>query len=137
MYELLMKRRSVRYFKDQAISEEIIDKLLDAANNSPTVRNIQPISIILIQTIENRNKLAELVGDQPWVNNTPLSMVFCLDFNRVKRRALLNGIEFKGEKVFAQFLFKLRYPADRMVVLNKGSIESFKNASFDFSVEQP
>ena len=104
MYELLMKRRSVRNFKDQAIPPEIIDKLMDAANNAPSGGNIQPISILLIQEAGNREKLAELVGDQPWVKNAPLSMIFCLDFARVKRWASLQGTEFKGEKAFSHFL---------------------------------
>jgi nitroreductase len=104
MYELLMKRRSVRNFKDQSIHQEIIEKLLDAANNAPTGGNIQPISIILIQEIESRHKLAEIVGNQPWVKNAPLSMIFCLDFDRVKRWATINGTEFKGEKAFSHFL---------------------------------
>jgi nitroreductase len=104
MFELLMKRRSARNFKDQPIPQEIIENLLDAANNAPSGGNIQPISIILIQEPENRQKLAELVGNQPWVKNAPLSMIFCLDFERVKRWARMNGTEFKGEKAFSHFL---------------------------------
>jgi nitroreductase len=99
-----MKRRSVRNFKDQPIPEEIIEHLLDAANNTPTGGNIQPISIILIQETESRHQLAEMVGNQPWVKNAPLSMIFCLDFDRVKRWAALSGTEFKGEKALAHFL---------------------------------
>jgi nitroreductase len=104
MYELLMQRRSVRNFKDQVIPDEIIGKLLDAANNAPSGGNIQPVSIILVQKAENRRKLAGIVGEQPWVKNAPLSMIFCLDFNRVKRWAGLNGTEFKGEKAFSHFM---------------------------------
>jgi len=104
MYELFIKRRSVRNFKDRTIPEELIEKLLNAANNAPTGGNIQPISIILVQETKNRQKLADIVGDQPWVKNAPLSIIFCLDFNRVKRWAVLNGTEFKGEKAFAHFL---------------------------------
>ena len=104
MYELLMKRRSVRNFKDQPVPEEIIEHLLDAANNAPTSGNIQPVSIILMQKTESRRQLAEMVGNQPWVKNAPLSMIFCLDFDRVKRWAALSGTEFKGETALAHFL---------------------------------
>ncbi len=104
MYEMLMNRRSVRNFKDQPIPEEIIMQLLNAANNAPSGGNIQPVSIILIQEKENRAILSEMVGNQPWVKNAPLSMIFCLDFNRVKRWATLNGTEFKGEQALAHFL---------------------------------
>jgi FMN reductase [NAD(P)H] len=99
-----MNRRSVRNFKDQPIPEEIISQLIDAANNAPSGGNIQPVSIILIQDKENRSILSEMVGNQPWVKNAPLSMIFCLDFNRIKRWAVLNGTEFKGEQAFSHFL---------------------------------
>lgn len=123
MYELMMKRRSVRNFKDQPISEEIIMQLLDAANNAPSGGNIQPLSIILLQDAENRAKLAGMVGNQPWVRNAPLSMIFCLDFNRIKRWAVLNGTEFKGEQAFSHFLIAyadLMVAAQSVVILAEG-----------------
>ena len=52
VYELIMKRRSARNFKDQEIPENVIEQLLDAANNAPSGGNIQPISIILVQEAE-------------------------------------------------------------------------------------
>ena len=104
MYEMMMKRRSVRNFKDQPIPEEIVAQLLDAANNAPSGGNIQPVSIILIQEKENRTILSEMVGSQPWVKNAPLSMIFCLDFNRVKRWAAMNATDFKGEQALSHFL---------------------------------
>ncbi len=104
LYEVMMNRRSVRNFKDQPIPLEIINQLLEAANNAPSGGNIQPVSIILVQEQENRTILSEMVGNQPWVKNAPLSMIFCLDFNRVKRWASLNGTEFKGEQALSHFL---------------------------------
>jgi FMN reductase [NAD(P)H] len=103
-YELAMKRRSVRNFSDRNIPEAIIEKLLDAAANAPSGGNIQPLSIIIVREAENRRKLAELVGDQPWVKNAPLSLVFCIDFNRLKRWASLNSAQFKGERSLSHFL---------------------------------
>ena len=48
LYDLMMKRRSVRNFEDRPIPEDVVRKLLDAANNAPTGGNIQPISIIAV-----------------------------------------------------------------------------------------
>src|SRR5512137_448515 len=104
IYDLVMNRRSVRNFKDQLIPAPIIEKLLDAASNAPSGGNIQPVSIILVQEAKNKKVLSELVGGQPWVKNAPLSMVFCLDFNRIKRWATLSGTEFKGEQAFSHFM---------------------------------
>lgn len=104
LFNVLMQRRSVRNFTDQEIPEEIVAQLLAAANNAPSGGNIQPVSIITVQESENRNKLAALVGGQPWVKNAPLSMIFCLDFQRVKRWAAMNATEFKGEQALSHFL---------------------------------
>jgi len=104
VYNLMMKRRSVRVFLDKTIPEEIVEKLLDVANNAPSGGNIQPISIITVRNTETRNKLYELIPSQPWVKNAPLSLIFCLDFNRVKRWAELSNVNFEGEKALSHFL---------------------------------
>lgn len=104
IYNLMMKRRSVRVFLDKTIPENIVEYLLDTANNAPSGGNIQPISIIVIRNTETRNKLYELIPSQPWVKNAPLSLIFCIDFNRVKRWAELSNVNFQGEKSLSHFL---------------------------------
>ena len=104
LYELLMRRRSVRNFGDKAVSEEVIGKLVNAANNAPTGGNMQPLSIILVREAEGRAKLGEMVGSQPWVKNAPLSMIFCLDFWRLKKWAELSGVTFRGNEALSHFL---------------------------------
>jgi nitroreductase len=104
VYDLMIKRRSVRVFKDQEIQQDLIDKLLDAANNCPSGGNIQPISIITIQSAEGREYLGKMIGSQPWVRNAPLSMIFCIDFNRLKKWATLSDTDFQGENALSHFL---------------------------------
>jgi nitroreductase len=104
LYDLMIKRRSVRVFKDQKISEEIIERLLDSANNSPSGGNIQPISIITVKSDEGREKLGNLISSQPWVKNAPLSMIFCIDFYRIKKWALVSETDFQGENALSHFL---------------------------------
>jgi len=36
LHEIMIKRRSVRNFKDQKIPENVINELLDAVNNAPS-----------------------------------------------------------------------------------------------------
>ncbi|KPJ59776.1 MAG: hypothetical protein AMJ46_09800 [Latescibacteria bacterium DG_63] len=104
LYEVIMTRRSVRNFDSREIPEHVIESLLDAANNSPSGGNIQPLSVIVVREPEARKELAEIVGSQPWVGNAPLSMVFCLDFYRLKRWATVFNTDFKGEQAFSHFL---------------------------------
>ena len=129
LYDLMMKRRSVRVFKDQEISESIIEQLIDVANQAPTGGNIQPLSIILVRNSEGRKKLAELSGGQPWVRGAPLTMIFCLDFYRIKKWAQLCETDFRGEQAINHFLIAyadLMVAAQNVVILaesfNLGSV---------------
>ena len=123
LYELMMKRRSARVFKDQEVPEAVIEKLIDAANNAPSGGNIQPLSIVLVLSVEGRTRLAQLSGDQPWVRNAPVSMIFCLDFFRVKKWAELCQTEFEGQKAINHFLIAyadLIAAAQNVVILAEG-----------------
>jgi nitroreductase len=120
LYDLMMKRRSVRVFEDQEISESIIEQLVDVANQAPTGGNIQPLSIILVRNPEGRKKLAELSGGQPWVEKAPLTMIFCLDFHRIKKWAELCQTDFSGERAVNHFLIAyadLMVAAQNVVIL--------------------
>ena len=120
VYDLMMKRRSVRNFEDKNIPENLIEELLDAANNAPSGGNIQPVSIILVQKPEARAKLAKMVGDQPWVRNAPLSVIFCIDFFRIKTWASMFDTDYRGEKALLSFLIAyadLMCSAQNVVIL--------------------
>ena len=104
LYELIMKRRTIRNFKAQEVPESIIEELVDAANQAPTGGNIQPLSIIVVEESAARAELAEIVGGQPWVANAPTSLIFCVDFHRVKRWASAFDVEFRGDESLLSFL---------------------------------
>ncbi|MFH1689863.1 MAG: nitroreductase family protein [Candidatus Eisenbacteria bacterium] len=104
LFDLMMKRRSVRNFEDRPVPPDVVDRLLDAANSAPSGGNIQPLSIVVVQESEARVELAEMVGGQPWVKNAPVSLVFCIDFFRVKRWASMFDVEFLGEQALGSFL---------------------------------
>lgn len=123
LYELMMKRRSVRSFEDREIPEPVIEKLLDVASHAPSGGNIQPLSIILIRSPEGRKKLSELAGGQPWVRNAPLVMIFCIDLYRIKKWAELSQTDFKGEEALNHFLIAyadVMAAAQNVVILAEG-----------------
>ena len=122
VYDLMVKRRSVRVFKDQKIPEHIVEKLMDAAHNSPSGGNFQPLSIIIVQEGEGREELGRLFGSQPWVKNAPLLLIFCVDFYRVKKWATLSGADFQGENGPFHFLMAyadLMCAAENVVILSE------------------
>jgi nitroreductase len=120
LFDLLMRRRSVRNFEDRPVPPNVLDRLLEAANNAPSGGNIQPLSIVVVEEAAARAELAEMVGEQPWVRNAPVSMVFCLDFHRVKRWASSFDVEFMGERALSSFIIAyadLMCAAQNVVVL--------------------
>ncbi|UCH77573.1 MAG: nitroreductase family protein [Candidatus Coatesbacteria bacterium] len=104
LYDLVMRRRSVRNFRPDEVPGDIVEKLVNAAASAPTGCNIQPLSVVTVQEAAGRAKLGEMIKRQPWVKNAPLSMIFCLDFWRLKRWAELSGVEFRGHDAFSHFL---------------------------------
>ena len=123
LFELMMKRRSVRNFEDRPVPSDVVDRLLDVANNAPSGGNIQPLSIVVVQEPEARVELAEMVGGQPWVRNAPVSMVFCIDFYRVKKWASMFGVDFLGEQALSSFLIAyadVMCAAQNVVILAEG-----------------
>lgn len=63
---LLMGRRSVRAYKDQAVSKETISALLDIARRAPTAKNAQQLHWIVVSGTEKIRALsAETIA---WLN---------------------------------------------------------------------
>jgi len=104
VYDVIMRRRTVRSFLDQPVEEEKVLKLLGAAIQAPSGGNIQPISIIRIEKPESRGKLAKLAANQPWVAKAPLCLLFCIDFHRTGKWAEAEGASYGGEKALMSFL---------------------------------
>ncbi len=104
IYQLLTTRRSVRHFKDRAVDDATVAKLLDVAANAPSGGNIQPVSVVVVREPGRRAELARVIGGQPWVRNAPVTLVFCLDFHRVERWASMSGVRFRGRESLLSFL---------------------------------
>ena len=120
MFELIMKRRSVRNFQSRPVPEGLLEKLLAAASNAPSGGNIQPLSVIVVRDPKRRVELADIVGGQPWVKNAPLSMVFCLDFYRIKKWASTFNVRFRGDQALVHFMIghaDIRCAAQAVVLL--------------------
>ena len=75
----LMNRKSTRAYTDQAIPEETVRILLDAAANAPTAGNQQLYTILRITDPEKKRRLADSCDHQPFIAQAPLVLVFCAD----------------------------------------------------------
>lgn len=57
--DLLLKRRSVRRFKDENISKDDLEKILQAALLAPTSRNRKPCNFLIVENRETLKRLAK------------------------------------------------------------------------------
>ena len=78
--EVLLKRRSVRKFTEESISDEMIGELLHAAMSGPSACNKKPWDFYVIT---NPQKLEELKVSSMFTKmSSPLAVVVCGDLSR-------------------------------------------------------
>ncbi len=74
--EAIFKRRTIRRFKQDPISIEILKKLIDYARVAPMARNVQGLEFVIVENSETREKLFKLIkfaGSLPEDQRTPES----------------------------------------------------------------
>jgi nitroreductase len=59
----IMSRRSIRKFKDQAVSDEQLKIILEAAMNAPSAGDGRPWHFVIVKERERLNLLAERIDD--------------------------------------------------------------------------
>jgi 5,6-dimethylbenzimidazole synthase len=59
IYEAIFKRRDVRKFKQAALSEEVLYRLIDAAHHAPSVGFMQPWNFVVVRDMETRKRVKE------------------------------------------------------------------------------
>lgn len=76
MLDLLMKRRSIRKYKDHEVEKEVLDKILMGALTSPSSKNRRPWELIVVDNRELLNKLGDSRGAASMpLKNAPLAIV--------------------------------------------------------------
>jgi len=66
--ELFYKRRTIRRFKQDPVSLEVLKKLVDYARIAPMAKNVQALEFVIVSNPEMRNKLFPLVK---WSSSLP------------------------------------------------------------------
>lgn len=75
-YDLVNSRYSIRGYTDQAVPEDALQRILEAARMAPSACNIQPWRLYVISDEETRRKL---LPRQPWAADAPIMIVACCD----------------------------------------------------------
>jgi nitroreductase len=91
--ELIKKRRSVRAYKDKAISEKDLNKLLEMANSAPSAGNLQAYNILVVKDKEKKSLLADAAYGQRFIEQAPIVLVFVAMPSISSKRYRLRGKE--------------------------------------------
>lgn len=78
-------RRSVRKYTDQPVSDELLNNLLQTAERTQTMGNLQLYSVVITRSETMKRQLAPLHFNQPMVTEAPVLLTFCADYHRTTR----------------------------------------------------
>ncbi len=94
--KLLQSHRSIRKYQNKAIEEEKLLEIIKSAQSASTSSFVQAYSIISVENKENRRRISELAGNQAYIVECPVFLVFCADLSRLERACHSNDREFDG-----------------------------------------
>lgn len=91
VYNTLINHRSIRNYTDQPVSDQDLKLIIESVQAAASSINGQQVTVISIQDPKTKSKIAELAGNQSWIEQAPVFLLFCADFYRAKIAAELNG----------------------------------------------
>jgi nitroreductase len=77
--EAIEKRRSIRKYKPDPVTDDILTSLLEAARLAPSGCNAQPWRFKIVKDDEMKKKLAWAAHNQSFIANAPVMLVCCAD----------------------------------------------------------
>lgn len=80
--ESIKQRRTIRKYADKDVPEELLNRLLEEAERTQTMGNLQLYSVVVTRDAEMKKKLAPAHFNQPMVTQAPVVLTICADYNR-------------------------------------------------------
>lgn len=85
MIDTLLNHRSIRKFSSEPVTDELLNKILEATSRASTTGNMQVYSVIATRDAGIKEKLWEAHFRQSMVKQAPVVLTFCCDFNRFNK----------------------------------------------------
>jgi nitroreductase len=79
LLEIIKNRRSIRKFKKQDVTQDITEKLLEAARWAPSAGNVQPWAFVVASTQKMKQSLSTAAFGQKDVEEASIVFVVCAD----------------------------------------------------------
>jgi nitroreductase len=82
--DLLLSHRSIRHFRPDRLPDGVLETLVAAAQSAPSSSNLQIWSVAAIEDPERKSRLATLAGNQAFIRQAPLFLVWLIDHHRLR-----------------------------------------------------
>ena len=82
VFEAINGRRSVRAYSSEEVSEEDVERLVEAARLAPSAGNIQPWEFVIVTNAETKRRLADAALRQTFIEEAPVVIVVCANVAR-------------------------------------------------------
>ncbi|MFC0220573.1 NADPH-dependent oxidoreductase [Pseudochelatococcus lubricantis] len=92
----LLNHRSVRAFVPDTLPENVIETLVAAAQSASTSSNLQVWSVVAVENPAHKAELAALAGDQDFIRQAPLFLVWLADLSRVRALGEAHEVTVEG-----------------------------------------
>lgn len=89
---LLKSHRSVRKYTSEPIAEEKLKLIIEAAQCASSSNFVQAYTIIKVDDRKKREEITKLAGNQKYIGECPVFLVFCADLNRHKVACEMNKV---------------------------------------------
>jgi len=77
VFEAIKNRRSIRVFERKVVSEEQVERLIDAARHAPSAGNIQPWEFVIVRNLQIKQQLSVAALGQAFIEKAPVVIVVC------------------------------------------------------------
>jgi Nitroreductase family len=92
----ILSHRSVRGFLPDELPDGTLEMLIAAAQSASTSSNLQFWSVVAVQEPERKSRLAELAGQQQFIRDAPLLLLWLADLSRLGRIAAEHQAQVDG-----------------------------------------
>jgi len=75
-------RKTIRKYARKEVSDQLLNRLLETAERTPTMGNLQLYSVVVTRSKERKKQLSPAHFNQPMVVEAPVVLTICADFRR-------------------------------------------------------
>jgi nitroreductase len=84
-FELIKHRRSIRVFTNEEISDNEVNKILEAGILAPSAGNIQPWNFVVVREAEIKRGIVKASLNQTFIKEAPVVIVICANETKSKQ----------------------------------------------------